>query len=109
VEFVRLGGLGQAGKGVKDNSGKPINIIPSGLFDPLAVSLIKLWPDQNLSGNGAFNYLTEPKVRENQDNFDIRFDHTFSEKDSAFTRYSYQVQPSTHQIPSKSKLFEPAK
>ena len=79
-----------------DNSGLPINIIPSGLFDPLAVSLIKLWPDPNLSGSSAFNYLTEPKVRENQDNFDIRFDHTFSEKDSAFTRYSYQVQPSTH-------------
>src|ERR1700724_1009886 len=79
-----------------DNSGLPINIIPSSLFDPLAVSLIKLWPDQNLTGNGAFNYLTEPKVRENQDNFDVRFDHTFSEKDSAFARYSYQVQPSTH-------------
>src|SRR6202047_4389009 len=79
-----------------DNSGLPINIIPSGLFDPLAVSLIKLWPDPNLSGSSAFNYLTEPKVRENQDNFDVRFDHTFLEKDSAFTRYSYQVQPSTH-------------
>src|SRR6202171_1933100 len=79
-----------------DNSGLPINIIPPGLFDPLAVRLIKLWPDQNLSGSSAFNYLTEPKVRENQDNFDVRFDHTFSEKDSAFTRYSYQVQPSTH-------------
>src|ERR1700704_4549609 len=79
-----------------DPSGKPINIIPSSLLDPLAVSLIKLWPGPNVTGNGAFNYLTEPKVRENQDNFDIRFDHTFSEKDSAFTRYSYQVQPSTH-------------
>src|ERR1700736_379859 len=54
-----------------DNSGLPINIIPSSLFDPLAVSLIKLWPDQNLSGNSSFNYLTEPKVRENQDNFDV--------------------------------------
>jgi hypothetical protein len=82
-----------------DFAGNPINIIPPSLFDPLAVSLIKLWPLPNLSGNGgvgAINYLTEPKVQENQNNFDVRFDHTFSEKDSAFTRYSYQVQPSTH-------------
>jgi hypothetical protein len=82
-----------------DSSGNPINIIPSSLFDPLAVSLIKLWPLPNVSGNGgvgAINYLTEPKVQENQNNFDFRFDHTFSEKDSAFTRYSYQVQPSIH-------------
>jgi len=77
-----------------DASGKPSNIIPASLFDPLAFSLIKLWPLPNASG--AFNYLVGPKVQENQNNFDIRFDHTFSDKDSAFTRYSYQVQPSTH-------------
>src|SRR6202171_3074988 len=82
-----------------DNSGRPINIIPPGLFDPLAVKLIKLWPNPNISGKGrgrVFNYLTAPKVREGQNNFDVRVDHTFSEKDSAFTRYSYQVQSSTH-------------
>jgi hypothetical protein len=82
-----------------DSSGRPTNIIPSRMFDPLAVSFIKLWPLPNLSGNGgvgAINYLTEPKVQENQNNFDVRFDHAFSEKDSAFARYSYQVQPSTH-------------
>jgi len=82
-----------------DPSGRPVNIIPSSLFDPLAVKLLTLWPLPNVSGNGgvgAINYLTEPKVQENQNNFDVRFDHTFSEKDSAFTRYSYEVQPSTH-------------
>jgi hypothetical protein len=82
-----------------DSSAKPINIVPPSLFDPLAISLIKLWPLPNLAGNGgvgAINYLIEPKVQENQNNFDVRFDHAFSEKDSAFARYSYQVQPSTH-------------
>jgi hypothetical protein len=82
-----------------DSSGNPVNIIPASMFDPLAVSLIKLWPLPNLSGNGgvgAINYLTQPKVQENQNNFDVRFDHTFSDKDSGFARYSYQVQPSIH-------------
>jgi hypothetical protein len=79
-----------------DASGKPINVIPESLFDPLATSLLKLWPLPNVSTNGVFNFLTEPKVQENQNNFDIRFDHTFSENDSGFARYSYQVQPSIH-------------
>src|SRR3984893_4537805 len=82
-----------------DSSGNPLNIIPPSLLDPLAVSLIKLWPLPTISGNGgigAINYLTEPKVQESQNNFDVRLDQTFSEKDSGFTRYSYQVQPSTH-------------
>src|ERR1700682_5023492 len=82
-----------------DSSGNPLNIIPPSLLDPLAVSLTKLWPLPTISGNGgirAINYLTEPKVQESQNNFDVRLDQTFSEKDSGFTRYSYQVQPSTH-------------
>jgi hypothetical protein len=79
-----------------DGSGKPVNIIPSSLFDPLSSSLLKLWPLPNVSGNGATNFLTEPKLRQNQNNFDIRFDQTFSERDTGFARYSYEVQPSTH-------------
>ncbi|HXM22970.1 MAG TPA: TonB-dependent receptor, partial [Terriglobales bacterium] len=79
-----------------DASGKPVNVIPESLFDPLATGLLKLWPLPNVSNNGVFNFLTEPKVQENQNNFDIRFDHTFSESDSGFARYSYQVQPSIH-------------
>lgn len=82
-----------------DASGTPLNVIPESQFDPLSVSLLKLWPLPNLSGNvvpGAFNFLTEPKVQESQNNFDARFDHTFSEQDSGFARYSYQVQPSIH-------------
>jgi hypothetical protein len=82
-----------------DSSGNPINVIPKGRLDPLALKLLKLWPLPNLSGNGvngAINFLTEPKVQESQNNVDVRFDHVFSEKDSGFTRYSYQVQPSTH-------------
>src|ERR1700674_353518 len=79
-----------------DAFGKPVNVIPESLFDPLATGLLKLWPLPNVSNNGVFNFLTEPKVQENQNNFDIRFDHTFSESDSGFARYSYQVQPSIH-------------
>jgi outer membrane receptor protein involved in Fe transport len=84
-----------------DAAGKAINIIPESQFDPLSTSLIKLWPLPNLSGNlvnGVSNFITEPKVQESQNNFDARFDHTFSERDSGFARYSYQVQPSIHPV-----------
>jgi hypothetical protein len=82
-----------------DTAGKPINVIPTDLFDPLSASLLKLWPLPNLSGaggNGVTNFLNEAKLKENQNNFDARVDHTFSEKDSGFARFSYQVQPSVH-------------
>jgi hypothetical protein len=82
-----------------DASGKPLNVIPESQFDPLSLRLTKLWPLPNLSGNvvlGVSNFLTEPKIQQDQNNVDVRFDHTFSDKDSAFARYSYEVQPSTH-------------
>jgi hypothetical protein len=82
-----------------DSSGIPINVIPKSQLDPLALKLLKLWPLPNISGNGvngAINFLTEPKVQESQNNLDMRFDHVFSGQDSGFTRYSYQLQPSTH-------------
>lgn len=66
-----------------DPSGNPLNIIPPSLLDPLAVSLIRLWPLPTISGNGgigAINYLTEPKVQECQNNFDVRLDQTFQKR-----------------------------
>ena len=82
-----------------DPGGAPINIIPADQIDPLSAGLVKLWPLPNLNnngGNGVTNFLSEPKIKESQNNFDVRLDHTFSDKDSGFGRFSYQVQPSMH-------------
>lgn len=75
-----------------DASGRPKNIIPTNLFDPLSKRLTKLWPLPNV--NRAFNFLAEPKVQRDRNNFDVRADRYFSEKDIGFVRYSYQHNPS---------------
>jgi len=76
-----------------DATGKPLNIIPTSMLDPLSLAITKLYPEPNVNGNG-YNYVTNPVRTENRNNFDIRVDQKFSQKDNAFFRFSYENQPS---------------
>jgi len=84
-------------------AGNPTNIFPKGLIDPLAAKLSALFPMPNVNVSG-FNYLSEPKKTEDQNNFDIRIDHKISEKDSLFGRFSYEDQPSFIPSPFNNAL-----
>jgi hypothetical protein len=86
-----------------NGSGQPINIIPAtslvaggGSLDPLALRLAALYPQPGALVNGN-NFLANPVLQKDRNNFDIRIDQTFSDKDNAFFRFSYEDQPS--QIP----------
>ncbi len=76
-----------------DASGNPTNIIPQGS------SILWLWrlpifiPAPNVNGNG-FNYLSNPVRTETRNNFDVRIDQKYTEKDYGFFRFSYEDQPS---------------
>jgi len=83
--------------------GAPTNIFPKGLIDPLAARLSALFPAPNANLNGS-NYLAEPKRTESQNNFDIRIDQTFSDRDSLFGRFSYESQPSFIPSPFNNAL-----
>jgi hypothetical protein len=68
------------------------NIIPAGRLDANAIKLLNLYPAPNLPG--LFNnYGANPVLRNNADQFDVRVDHNFSEKDSIFGRVSYVDNP----------------
>ncbi len=73
--------------------GTPTNVFPTPLLDPLALRLAALYPSPNVNLGGG-NYLSDPKKQESRNNFDIRVDQTFSDKDNFFTRFSYENQPS---------------
>lgn len=82
-----------------DASGNPTNMFksasnPSGTapIDPLAVRLAALYPASN-SSNPNFNYLALPVQQTTRNNFDIRVDHKFSERNYSFVRFSYEDQP----------------
>ena len=81
---VPIGGLTSAGT--------PTNVIPGGKIDPLAAKLTALIPAPNVNGPG-FNYVANPVENTHRANFDIRVDHSFSDKDNSFYRFSYENQP----------------
>ena len=74
-----------------------MNKLPSTRLNAGAIALLKLYPNPT-SAALTNNYTTSPAATTNIDGFDTRFDQVFSDKDSAFARYSYvynnQLQPS---------------
>jgi len=77
-----------------DSSGRPVNIIPANVIDPLGARLAALYPLPNINGAG-YNYVANPVLTKNRNNFDVRVDQVFSEKDNMFVRFSYEDQPSS--------------
>jgi hypothetical protein len=79
--------------GPYDAGGNPTNVIPQGSLDPLSLAIAKLYPSPNVNGNG-FNFLSNPVRSETRNNFDVRIDQKYTDKDYAFFRFSYEDQPS---------------
>lgn len=68
------------------------NQLPPGRLDPNAIKLLDLYPPPN--GPGLFNNYTANRVVQNSTNqFDVRIDHNFNEKDQMFGRFSYADNP----------------
>ncbi|MBO0859448.1 MAG: TonB-dependent receptor [Chloracidobacterium sp.] len=80
-------------------TGKPFagNVIPSSQFDPAAKAIIdQLYPLPNVAGTRAAsgqiinNYLNNPVLQRADDQFDVKIDNYFSEKNHFFARYSFE-------------------
>ncbi len=70
----------------------PGNILPVNRLDPNAIKLLNLYPAPNVPG--LFNnYAADPVIKNNVNQFDVRIDQNFSEKDSIFGRVSYSNNP----------------
>jgi hypothetical protein len=78
------------------------NIIPGALINPIAAKVVQLYPAPDASAPG-FNYLNEPVRKLNEGTFDVRLDHQFSSKDSAFARFSYDQ--ATNFVPGGSPTW----
>jgi hypothetical protein len=86
-----------------DASGNPTNKFPAGSIDPLAARLSALFPMPNTDTNGS-NFISDPRRTYSRNNFDVRIDHKFSDKDSIFGRFSYEDQPSFTPSPFQNEL-----
>src|SRR6202007_915019 len=74
------------------------NKIPSNMFDPsvnpsvdpTGLGMMNLYPQPNVTNfQTVTNFSNVPVRKLNEASFDIRLDHNFSSKDSAFARFSY--------------------
>jgi hypothetical protein len=73
----------------------PGNIIPPSLFDPVAVKLLSYFPAPNRPGDaltGANNFVGTAGLPTNSDQYTIKVDHTISEKQNFFVRWSQKRQ-----------------
>ena len=67
----------------------PNNTIPRSRFDATAVKMIELWPSPNFSGSGTrSNYISGPAWINDRDQYDWRVDHSLTERDKIFGRFS---------------------
>ena len=64
------------------------NQIPINTFDSVAASLLQRYPSPTTSG-AANNFTRIGNESENQDQFDVRVDHRFSERNQIYGRFSY--------------------
>jgi hypothetical protein len=80
-------------------TGQPFsgNIIPSSQFDPAAVKILQtLYPAPNTAGSRAAsgqivnNYLINPTLERQDNQFDAKIDHNLASNNRFFVRYSYQ-------------------
>ena len=62
------------------------NLIPTGCFDPVAVSLLQYVPG---AGGSASQVVTVPKKRDRGDQFQIKLDHTFSNNQKTSIYYYF--------------------
>lgn len=83
-------------------TGQNCNIIPAALVNPIGAKVIQLYPTPNSTAT-SFNYINEPVRRLNEGTWDIRLDHNFSNKDSAFARFSYDQ--ATNFVPGGSPTW----
>ncbi len=85
-------------------AGVGCNVIPAAVIDPVGLKMMQLYPVSN-AANAAlgFNFTNVPVRSLDEGEFDVRLDHNFSSKDSAFARFSYDQ--ATNFIPGGSPGF----
>jgi hypothetical protein len=83
--------------------GQNCDVIPAGLINPIGAQVVRLYPATNVTNSSAINYVNEPVRKLNEGTWDVRLDHNFSSKDSAFARFSYDQ--ATNFVPGGSPTW----
>src|SRR5205814_7961504 len=66
----------------------PGDVIPANRIDPVSLALVNLYPLPLTTGL-VNNFTYNPLKTQDNDTFDVRVDHRFSDANSFFARYSF--------------------
>jgi hypothetical protein len=68
----------------------PGSRIPASRFDPVATPIVALYPDPNIAGREfqPNNYFFAPADKDTSNQYDMKVDHSFSDRDRVFGRWS---------------------
>jgi hypothetical protein len=68
----------------------PGNVIPASRFDPVTKPIADLYPLPNISGREFLpnNFFFAPSDRDTSNQYDIKIDHNFTDRDRTFYRWS---------------------
>lgn len=74
---------------IDPTSGQPFpgNMVPQYYLNPMGVAIAALYPLPNRNAPGA-DFVSSPSLTDNQNQFDLRLDHSFRQSDNFFARYS---------------------
>jgi len=98
---MRAGDFSEINRAIYDplNPGTPFagNIIPASRFDPASRNIInQLYPEPNAAGTRSAtgqiinNYVINPELERQDNQFDVKLDHNVATNNRAFVRYSFQ-------------------
>ena len=88
-------------------AGVNCNKIPAGLINPIAQKMMNLYPSPNANNSAlGFNFVSQPVRSLDETKFDIRVDHSISNADNMFARFSYDQ--ATSFVPGGSSGFAEA-
>jgi hypothetical protein len=86
--------------------GTTCNVIPKALINSIGAKVVQLYPAPNAPNATGYNYVNQPVRKLNEGTWDVRLDHNFSNKDSAFARFSYDQ--ATNFVPGGSPTWSEA-
>jgi hypothetical protein len=67
----------------------PQNNNITAFINPVAAAIAKYFPKPNYSGSAGYNYVLNTSAQTNENEYNLRVDQVFSDKTSAFARYSW--------------------
>ena len=74
----------------------PDDVIPAGSINPVASAILAYYPQPNVGTGQTLeqaNYIDNRKANVSSNQFDVRIDHNFSQKQSIFGRFSFKNNP----------------